>query len=79
VGYIKYFYILYVYADKPTSLVLSFGWTVGDGGRPGMVRDGGGLPGTARVMSHEVKTIRLEVYDLNLASTGGPSARTIVP
>jgi len=23
--------------------------------------------------------IRSEVYDLNLASTGGPSARTIVP
>jgi len=34
---------------------------------------------TAREMSHEVKRICLEVYDLNLASTGGPSARTIVP
>ena len=44
-----------------------------------MVRDGGGPPGTARVMSYEVKRIRSEVYDLNLASTGGPSARTIVP
>ena len=43
--------------------------------RPGMVRDGGGLPerpGTARVMSHDEKRICL-VYDLNLASTGGPS------
>ena len=38
-----------------------------------------GLSGTARVMFHEVKRIRLEVYLLNLASTGGPSARTIVP
>jgi len=46
---------------------------------PGMVRDGGGLPGTAREQSHEVKRIRLEVYDLNLASTGGPIGRTIVP
>ena len=35
-----------------------------------MVRDGGdcrGRPGTARVMSHEVKRIRSEVYGLNLA------------
>ena len=47
--------------------------------RPVMVRDGGGLRGTARVMSHEVKRTRLEVYDLNLASTGGPSPRTIFP
>jgi len=31
------------------------------------------------VISHGVKRIRLEVYDLNLAGTGGPSARTIVP
>ena len=30
--------------------------------------DGGGLPGTTRVMSH----------DFNLAGTKGPSARTIV-
>jgi len=30
-------------------------------------------------MSYEVKSIRSEVYDLNLSSTGGPSARTIVP
>jgi len=62
--------------------------------RPVTVRDGGGLSktagngegrqgtegdGRARVMSHGVKRIRLEVYDLNLVSTGGPSARTIVP
>jgi len=39
--------------------------------------DGGGRPGTARVMSHGVKRIRLEVY-VSLASTGGPSAGTIV-
>ena len=31
------------------------------------------------MMSHEVKRIRSEVYDVNLASTGGPNARTIVP
>jgi len=30
-------------------------------------------------MCYEVKRIRSEVYDVNLASTGGPSARTIVP
>jgi len=54
--------------------------TAGDGGgRPGMVSGGGGLPGTTGVMSYEVKRIRLEVYDLNLASTGGPGARTTVP
>ena len=46
------------------------GWTAGDGG---------GRQGTARVMSHGVKRIRFEVYDLNLASTRGPRARTIVP
>ena len=45
-------------------------WTAGDGR---------GRPGTARVMSHDVKRIRLEVYDFSLASTGGPSAGTIVP
>ena len=48
------------------------GWwvTVGDyGGRRVTAEDGGGLPGTARVMSH----------DSNLAGTKGPSARTIVP
>jgi len=61
------------------------GWlrTAGDCRRgPGMVRDGGGLPatpGAAQVMSYEVKSIRSEVYDINLASTGGPSARTTVP
>ena len=50
------------------------GWTAGDGrGRPW---DG---PGTARVMSHDVKRIRLEVYDFSLASTGGLSAGTIAP
>jgi len=31
------------------------------------------------VMSYEVKRIRSGVYDLDLASTGGPGARTIVP
>jgi len=31
------------------------------------------------VMSHDVKRIRLEVYDFGLASAGGPSAGTIVP
>ena len=30
------------------------------------------------MMSHEVKIIRSEVYDLNVASTGGPNARTII-
>jgi len=38
-----------------------------------------GRDGTARVMSHDVKRIRSEVYDFSLASTGGPSAGTIVP
>ena len=33
---------------------------------------------TARVMSHDVKRIRLEVYGFGWASTGGPSAGTIV-
>ena len=42
-------------------------------------RDGRGRQGTARVMSHDVKRIRLEVYDFSLASTGGPSAGTMVP
>jgi len=31
------------------------------------------------VMFHEVKRIRFGVHNLNLARTGGPSARTIVP
>jgi len=54
--------------------------TAGDGqGRPGTVEDGRGLQWTARVMSHEVNRIRLEVHHLNLASTGGLSAGTIVP
>ena len=56
------------------------GWTAGNG--RGWLRTAGDCrrrPGTARVMSYEVKRIRSEVYDLNLASTGGPSARTIVP
>ena len=35
--------------------------------------------GEARVIPHDVKIIRLEVYDFNLASAGGPSARTTVP
>ena len=48
-------------------------------GRLGLVGGGGGLQGTAQVMSRDVKRIRLEVYDINLASTGGPSTRTIVP
>ena len=30
-------------------------------------------------MSHDVKRIRLEVYDFSLAGTGSPSAGTIVP
>jgi len=30
-------------------------------------------------MSHDAGVIRLEVYDFSLASTGGPSARTMVP
>jgi len=34
--------------------------------------------GTGRVMSQERKRICSEVYDVNLASRGGPSARTIV-
>jgi len=68
------------------------GWpeTVGDGwGRPekdedglgrwGTTGDRRGPPGTARVMSHDVKRIRLEVHDFGLASTGGPSAGTMVP
>ena len=40
---------------------------------------GRGPPGTARVMSHDVRRIRSEVYDFGLASAGGPSAGTIVP
>jgi len=39
--------------------------TAGDcGGRPGIGKDGGGRPGTTRVMSH----------DFNLAGAEGPSA-----
>ena len=38
-----------------------------------------GPPGTARVMSHEVKRIGSGVYDLNPASRGGPSPRNIAP
>jgi len=54
--------------------------TAGDGQRRwGEARNGGGQPGIARVMSHDVKRIRLEVYDFSLASTGGLSAGTIVP
>jgi len=30
-------------------------------------------------MSHNVKGIRLEVYDFSLASTGGPGTGTVVP
>jgi len=41
--------------------------------------NGRGPLGTARVMPYDVKRIRLEVYDLGLASAGGPSAGTIVP
>jgi len=44
-----------------------------------MVGDYWGPRGMARVMSHDVKRIRLPVYDFSLASTGGPSAGTIVP
>jgi len=49
--------------------------TAGDGGTTG---GGRGPPGTARVMSHDVKRIRLKVYYFSLASAGGPSAGTIV-
>jgi len=48
-------------------------------GRWGTTGDGRGPPGTARVTSHDVKRIRLEVHDFGLASAGGPSAGTIVP
>jgi len=48
-------------------------------GQDGRVGDGGRPPGTTRVMSHDGKRILLEVHDINLGSTGGPSARTIVP
>jgi len=41
------------------------------GGRSGPTR-------TERVMSHDAKRICL-VYGINLASAGGPSARTIIP
>ena len=44
-----------------------------------MVRDFGGQPGTAQVMSHVVKGIGLQVYDFSLATLGGPSAGTITP
>jgi len=66
-------------------------WGTGGDGRKRMrtAWDGGGLretagdrrgpPGTARVMSHDVKRIRLEVHDFGLASAGGPSAGTMVP
>ena len=40
--------------------------------------DGGGRPGTAGVVSHGVRGIRLEVY-VSLASTGGPSAGSSPP
>jgi len=43
------------------------------------VGDYRGPPGTARVMSYDVKRIRLEVHDFGLASAGGPSAGAIVP
>jgi len=60
---------------------------VGDGGgRPGTgeqgpitVGDYGGRQGTKRVISHDIKRIRLEMYDFSLASTGGPSTGSIVP
>jgi len=39
---------------------------VGDGGRSGVVRDGGERPGTARVMFHDVLIIRSEAHDSNL-------------
>jgi len=35
--------------------------------------------GAARVMYYEMRSIRLEVYDLSLASIGGPSGRTTIP
>ena len=64
------------------------GWPKGKDGGPYRVRhcsseqgiagDGGGLPGTARVMPPDVKRTRLEVYDFSLASTGGPNAGTAV-
>jgi len=41
-----------------------------------MAGDGGGhegWQGTGRVMSHDVRRIRLEVYDFSLAGAGGPS------
>ena len=44
-----------------------------------MASDGRGRPGTARVISHDVKRIRLEVYDFSLASIGGPRDGTTVP
>jgi len=56
------------------------GGRVGDGAegvRP--AGDGKGPPGTIRVMVHDVKVTRLEVYDFGLAGAGGPSATTIVP
>jgi len=54
--------------------------TIEDGrGRWGTTGDDRGPPGTARVMSHDVKRISLEVHDFGLASAGGPSAGTIVP
>ena len=53
--------------------------TTGNGERWRVTAYDGQAAENVRVMSHEVKTILLEVYDLNLARTGGPSARTIVP
>jgi len=48
-------------------------------GRTGVVREGGKQEGRARVMFHDGIMIPVEVYNFNLASPGGPSARTIVP
>ena len=36
-----------------------------------------GPPGTTRVMSHNVKRIRLEVYDVSLICARGPSASMV--
>ena len=46
------------------------GWvkTAGDcGGRPGMGEDGGGRPGTERVMSHDATRIHSEIYGINFS------------
>jgi len=47
------------------------------GGPQGMAGNGGGLQRTARVLRKDVRRIRL-VY-INVAGTGGPRGRTIVP